>query len=134
MELSDYRQQIDGIDSQLLALFYQRMEVAAQIAGYKKAHNLPALDAGRERAKLQQIADAAPEDLREYAVSLYSLIFELSRSCQNRLLTEKPNSATAVVVTLKAVTRPVPNRRVSRSLCRLETTVPAAIIREMIPA
>ena len=85
MELSDYRQQIDGIDSQLLALFYQRMEVAAQIAGYKKAHNLPALDAGRERAKLQQIADAAPEDLREYAVSLYSLIFELSRS-QNRLL------------------------------------------------
>ena len=83
MELSDYRQQIDGIDSQLLALFYQRMEVAAQIAGYKKAHNLPALDAGRERAKLQQIADAAPEDLREYAVSLYSLIFELSRSCQN---------------------------------------------------
>lgn len=46
MELSDYRQQIDGIDSQLLALFYQRMEVAAQIAGYKKAHNLPALDAG----------------------------------------------------------------------------------------
>ena len=86
MELSDYRQQIDGIDSQLLALFYQRMEVAAQIAGYKKARNLPALDAGRERAKLQQIADAAPEDLREYAVSLYSLIFELSRSCQNRLL------------------------------------------------
>ena len=86
MELSDYRQQIDGIDSQLLALFYQRMEVAAQIAGYKKAHNLPALDAGRERAKLQQIADAAPEDLREYTVSLYSLIFELSRSCQNRLL------------------------------------------------
>ena len=86
MELSDYRQQIDGIDSQLLALFYQRMEVAAQIAGYKKAHNLPALDAGRERAKLQQIADAAPEDLREYAVSLYSLIFELSRSRQNRLL------------------------------------------------
>lgn len=53
MELSDYRQQIDGIDSQLLALFYQRMEVAAQIAGYKKAHNLPALDAGRERAKFQ---------------------------------------------------------------------------------
>ena len=86
MELSDYRQQIDGIDSQLLALFYQRMEVAAQIAGYKKAHNLPALDAGRERAKLQQIADSAPEALRDYTVSLYSLIFELSRSCQNRLL------------------------------------------------
>ena len=61
MELSDYRRQIDDIDSQLLALFYRRMDVAAQIGGYKKAHNLPALDAGRERAKLQQIADSAPE-------------------------------------------------------------------------
>ena len=86
MELSDYRRQIDDIDSQLLALFYRRMDVAAQIGGYKKAHNLPALDAGRERAKLQQIADSAPEALRDYTVSLYSLMFELSRSCQNRLL------------------------------------------------
>ena len=86
MELSDYRRQIDDIDSQLLALFYRRMDVAAQIGGYKKAHNLPALDAGRERAKLQQIANSAPEALRDYTVSLYSLIFELSRSCQNRLL------------------------------------------------
>lgn len=86
MELSDYRRQIDDIDSQLLALFYRRMDVAAQIGGYKKAHSLPALDAGRERAKLQQIADSAPEALRDYTVSLYSLIFELSRSCQNRLL------------------------------------------------
>ena len=74
MELSDYRRQIDDIDSQLLALFYRRMDVAAQIGGYKKAHNLPALDAGRERAKLQQIADSAPEALRDYTVSLYSLI------------------------------------------------------------
>ena len=86
MELSDYRRQIDDIDSPLLALFYRRMDVAAQIGGYKKAHGLPALDAGRERAKLQQIADSAPEALRDYTVSLYSLMFELSRSCQNRLL------------------------------------------------
>ena len=84
MELSDYRRQIDDIDSQLLALFYRRMDVAAQIGGYKKAHGLPALDAGRERAKLQQIADSAPEALRDYTVSLYSLMFELRRSCQNR--------------------------------------------------
>ena len=51
--------------------------VAAQIGGYKKAHNLPALDAGRERAKLQQIANSAPEALRDYTVSLYSLIFKI---------------------------------------------------------
>ena len=81
MELSDYRQQIDSIDSQLLALFYQRMEVAAQIAGYKKARNLPALDAGRERAKLQQIADAAPDQARREAAGIVAgyLQFHLER-------------------------------------------------------
>ena len=53
MELSDYRRQIDDIDSQLLALFYRRMDVAAQIGGYKTAHNLPALSSGRERTQRQ---------------------------------------------------------------------------------
>ena len=32
MDLNDYRRQIDEIDTQLLALFAQRMEVAAGIA------------------------------------------------------------------------------------------------------
>ena len=47
---------------------------------------------------------------------------------------EKPNSATMVMATLAAVTTPVPKRRVSRSLCRLETIVPAAMIMEITPA
>ena len=36
MDLNDYRRQIDEIDTQLLSLFAQRMEVAAGIAAYKK--------------------------------------------------------------------------------------------------
>ena len=36
--------------------------------------------------------------------------------------------------TLTAVTFPVPNLRVSRSLCRLEMMVPRAMIMEMMPA
>ena len=47
---------------------------------------------------------------------------------------ENPNSAAAVMPTLRAVTRPGPSLRVSRSLCRLETMVPAEIIMEMSPA
>lgn len=46
---------------------------------------------------------------------------------------EKPSNAAAVIPTLMAVTRPVPRRSVSRSLCRLETTVPSAMIIEMMP-
>ena len=89
MELSDYRAQIDRIDAELLQLFAERMQTAAGIAAYKKSHGLPVLDAGREREKLAQIVKAAPEDLQEEAVSLYRLLFSLSRSYQRDLLDEK---------------------------------------------
>ena len=85
MELSDYRTEIDRIDRQLTQLFAQRMEVSAGIGAYKKEHGLPVLDPARERKKLLDIAEQTPEELKEYAVSLYSLLFELSRSYQNRL-------------------------------------------------
>ncbi len=86
MDLNDYRREIDGIDAQLLALFARRMDVAAAIAEYKKENALPVLDPSRERQKLLDVAEMAPEALRDYAVSLYSLLFELSRGYQNRIL------------------------------------------------
>lgn len=86
MELTDYRKEIDAIDADLTALFYKRMNVAAEIAGYKKANGLPALDAKRERDKLRELMHNSPEALKDYTAQLYSLIFELSRSYQNRLL------------------------------------------------
>ncbi len=89
MDLNDYRREIDGIDAQLLALFAQRMDVAAAIAEYKKENALPVLDPSRERQKLLDVAEKAPEAVRDYAVSLYSLLFELSRGYQNRILGDR---------------------------------------------
>ena len=86
MDLQDYRKELDTLDSGLLELFCRRMEIAAQIGAYKKENGLPVLDAGREREKLVDIAKKSPEGMEEYSVSLFSLIMELSRSCQNRLL------------------------------------------------
>ena len=86
MELKDYREKMDAIDDQLLPLFLQRMEVAAEIAAWKKANGIPVLDAGRERAKLRELEEKTPEALRDYTDSLYQTIFELSRSSQTRLL------------------------------------------------
>lgn len=62
------------------------MDTAAEIARYKKEHGMKVLDSARERAKLNDIASMVPEELSEYAISLYSLIFELSRSSQNRII------------------------------------------------
>ena len=86
MDLTECRNRIDEIDRQLVALFSERMETAAQIAAYKKEHRLPVLDAERERQKLHQIAELAPEALQDDAETLYRLLFELSRSYQRRLL------------------------------------------------
>ena len=112
MELSDYRTQIDRIDAELLRLFAERMQTAAGIASYKKAHGLPVLDAGREREKLAQIVKAAPEELQEEAVSLYRLLFSLSRSYQRDLLDEK----TALPALLKAALEQTPQLFPARAL------------------
>lgn len=47
---------------------------------------------------------------------------------------ENPSRAKAVMATLTSVTRPVPNRRMTRVLIRLEITVPQETIIEMTPA
>ena len=83
--ISGYRDIIDGIDDELLMLFIKRMNTAALIAEAKKENNIPVTDISRERSKLAQISDMAPEELREYAVLLYKAIFELSKSYQRRL-------------------------------------------------
>ena len=85
MDITELRQQIDGIDDQLVALFGQRMDVAAQIAAYKQEHNLPILVPGREREKLADVAEKAGPEMANYARVLYSMLFELSRSYQSKL-------------------------------------------------
>ncbi len=84
MELQELRGQIDSIDDQLVNLFCQRMDVAAQIAEYKKENNLPILVPIREREKLQDVAAKAGPDMANYTRVLYSMLFELSRSYQSK--------------------------------------------------
>lgn len=86
MELKDYREEINRIDEQLVKLFEQRMDIAAEIGMYKKEHKLPVLDSRREREKLIEISDMLPERYKDYGTILYSNIFELSRSYQSKLL------------------------------------------------
>lgn len=86
MELNEYRQQIDEIDRQLVDLFVRRMNVAAEVAEYKREHKLPVLDASRERALLNKISELAGSDFEDYACTLYHSILDLSRSYQHKRL------------------------------------------------
>ena len=84
MDLSQLRSQIDNIDDQLISLFGQRMEIAAQIADYKKQNNMPIYVPTREREKLLDVSQKAGPDMANYTRVLYSMIFELSRSYQSK--------------------------------------------------
>ena len=84
MELKDLREQINSIDDQLVKLFVKRMSISAQVADYKKEHNLPIFVPAREREILQAVASHAGSELGNYTRVLYSMIFELSRSYQQK--------------------------------------------------
>ncbi len=84
--LETYRNDINQIDDELVRLFQKRMEISGQIAEYKKEHNLPVLDPARERAKLADVKGKVDKGFETYTGALYSLLFELSRSYQEKLL------------------------------------------------
>ena len=84
MQIDALREKIDQIDDALVRLFVERMYVAKQIAEYKKENNLPIYVPAREREKLQDVASKAGNEMDDYIRSLYSMIFEISRSYQSK--------------------------------------------------
>jgi len=91
VDLKDLREKIDKIDDEMVRLFQERMKVAADIAEYKREQNMAVLDKSRERRKLNDIVGKTEEDFKSYMHVLYSLMFELSRSYQSRLLNKETN-------------------------------------------
>lgn len=85
MNLEELRSQIDQIDNSIVDLFQRRMDVAAQIAQYKSENGLPILQSAREREKLADIASKSRDEMQSYLRVLYSLLFELSRTYQQKL-------------------------------------------------
>lgn len=61
MQLSELRQHITSVDSELLRLLDERMQLAEWVAAYKREHGLPVFDAVREAEILTKI----PEGYRD---------------------------------------------------------------------
>lgn len=85
-ELKALRDQIDGIDKDLLALFAKRMEVTRQVGEYKVRAGIQVLDAQREREVLDSKAALAPQAIQSEARTLFETIMALSRRQQRRLV------------------------------------------------
>ncbi|MCL2813699.1 MAG: chorismate mutase [Oscillospiraceae bacterium] len=86
MDLQELRKKIDEIDDGLINLFQQRMDISAEIAKYKRQHNMPVYDPAREREILDKLSRKAKEGRESSITALYSLLFELSRAEQEKIL------------------------------------------------
>lgn len=80
MELSDWRDRIDGIDKQLIDLLNERMHCAQEIGRIKKAAGRPIRDPERERVVLSKIKAYNSQGLitDEALEVLYRLLIELT--------------------------------------------------------
>ena len=81
--LEECRAEIDRVDRQLLQLFEERMEICREVARYKKARGLPVLDASREEAVLDALAQKTTPELLPYARKLWRAMMDLSKEFQS---------------------------------------------------
>ena len=85
--LQQTREMINEVDAQMAQLFEKRMEAVRQVIAYKKAHNLPILDAAREQAVIEKgCARIQDPELKPYYEELLIKQMELSRRYQQSLL------------------------------------------------
>ena len=75
--LAELRSQIDKIDAQILNLLGQRMNIAKQVAIYKKTNDINVKDSGREEEILNKVGDIYKD--------IYQEIFKVSRRLQKEI-------------------------------------------------
>ena len=85
MDLQELRSKIDAIDDELISLFQQRMDISSEVARHKKLHGIPVYDPVREKEVLDCLSGKVKEEYKSYIISLYELLFELSRAEQERI-------------------------------------------------
>lgn len=84
MKLEDSRKIIDEIDDEILKLFKKRIDTVYEVSEYKRANNLPILNSQRERDIISRVTEGMDDELAGYTKTLYTTIFDISRSYQQR--------------------------------------------------
>ena len=88
MNIDNLRTQIDKIDTQLVELFKNRMQISLEIAKYKKASGMPVFDVSRERSLLHKVSESAGSDFEVYMRVFFSMLMDVSRSYQHKFLAD----------------------------------------------
>jgi chorismate mutase / prephenate dehydratase len=85
-DLDKLREEIDGIDSEMLRLLNRRMELAIEVGRIKASKSLPLFHPEREQIISQRLSMLNPGPLSEESLrSIYREVFAASRLIQYRL-------------------------------------------------
>ena len=83
MNLEELRDEIDGIDKQIVELFERRMEAVSKVSDYKLQNNLPVLNSVREREVIEKnIKHLKNNELDIYLKSFYIKLMDISKDYQ----------------------------------------------------
>ena len=85
-ELQQLREEIDGIDRQMVDLFRQRMAVTAQVGRYKLERGMQVLQPEREQAVIDRAAARAPEAMQGYTGDFFRAVMAVSRAMQQEII------------------------------------------------
>lgn len=110
LDLNKLREEINDTDRQIVELFKKRMDIAASVAEYKRQHRLPVLDAARERALLERIANLAGDGLDGYAMTLYHTMLDVSRAYQYTRLNSSSETYAWINASLNNTDKVFPSR------------------------
>lgn len=87
IDIQDSRKKIDEVDRKLVELFQYRMQLAKDVAEYKRGVGKPVYDPVREKEKLEALEAMVQDDFHKKAVrDLFTQIMALSRRLQYTLL------------------------------------------------
>lgn len=110
MDLNELRNKIDSIDKELVKLFKERMETAAEVGRFKQENGVPVFNRQREREIINNVTASVPDELQSYTKTLYQTLFELSRSYQKRIIYPQSDFSKMIEEATAGEPLPMPER------------------------
>ena len=112
MDIKDLRESLNAVDDELVAVFERRMDLAKQIAEYKRENNVSVSDRSREREVINRVTGMVPPELATYVGSLYNTLFDLSKTYQNSLMRSESKLTRDIAAALERTGETFPARAV----------------------
>ncbi len=89
IDLQELRKQLDGIDSQIVKLYEERMDVCKQVAEFKIGTGKKVFDKQREQEKIAAVKSLTHNDFNSRGIEeLFEQIMSMSRKLQYQMLAE----------------------------------------------